>query len=45
MIIQNIEQLRALLPSINVRVDSHRLDDFIRYMDSTGNTYEWIKLY
>ena len=30
MIIQNIEQLRALLPSINVRVDSHRLDDFIR---------------
>ncbi|MBO4590582.1 MAG: prolyl-tRNA synthetase associated domain-containing protein [Bacteroidaceae bacterium] len=22
-----------------------RLDDFIRYMDSTGNTYEWIKLY
>ena len=21
------------------------LDDFIRYMGSTGNTYEWIKLY
>ena len=30
MIIKDTEALRALLPSINIRVDSHRLDDFIR---------------
>ena len=32
-------------PADNRASLNDRLDDFIRYVDSTGNTYEWIKLY
>ena len=40
----SVEKL-SFHPNDNRASLSIRTEDFIRFMDSTGNTYEWVKLY
>ena len=42
--LRSVEKL-SFHPNDNRASLSIRTEDFIRFMDSTGNTYEWVKLY
>ena len=44
---ENLKQARKLSfhPNYNRASLAIKTEDFIRYMDQTGNGYEWIRLY